>query len=307
MSFNSSAVRLSLSRRRSIASVLGILLSEGIVSLQVVRADIEVTQSGPVGQRESERGLSPRGRRRVSRMWVMDGAEGIAFEGDVDGGGHFLGSVVVEQGRAAGWRAGPSASARSARRSKSVEVAGRRRAAGRGWCGRWLGEWRRAGLPDGPSPRRSDGRTGRQRGCGARRPRCKAPGRGALHPLTRRGDICRKIIPDSSWAFEVQRVLLAGLDLRDRCNAGHVNRARTGDGLRPTSSPSLPASSTPGRLPNAAARRDGRSVESNPWGAPVVSARQPADLHLASGHVDVLMPGRVRRLPCWQHISARVH
>ena len=29
--------------------------------------------------------------------------------------------------------------------------------------------------------------------------------------------------PDSPWAFEVQRVLLAGLDLPDRCNAGHVS------------------------------------------------------------------------------------
>ena len=57
MSFSSSAVRLSPRRRRSVASVVGVFLSEGIVSLQVVRPDIEVTQSWPVGQRESERGF----------------------------------------------------------------------------------------------------------------------------------------------------------------------------------------------------------------------------------------------------------
>ena len=61
--------------------------------------DVEVSQSGSVGQREPERGfesaLSP-----ASFEDVGDGAgaEGVAFEGDGNGGGQLLRPVVVEQG-----------------------------------------------------------------------------------------------------------------------------------------------------------------------------------------------------------------
>ena len=63
-----------------------------------MRPDVEVTQSGPVGQGESERGLEP----ALSASGFEDvgdraGAEGVAFEGERDGGGQFLRSVVVEQ------------------------------------------------------------------------------------------------------------------------------------------------------------------------------------------------------------------
>ena len=48
--------------------------SKGIVGLQVMGAEVAVTQSGPVGQGEPEGRLSPRFRRRVSRMWAMEPA-----------------------------------------------------------------------------------------------------------------------------------------------------------------------------------------------------------------------------------------
>ena len=50
---------------------------------------------------------------------------------------------------------------------------GRRRGAGRGWCGRWLGGWRRATLPDARGPRRSV----RCRSCGDGGP-ARSAGRG---------------------------------------------------------------------------------------------------------------------------------
>ncbi len=68
-----------------------------------MRPDIEVSQSGSVGQREPQRGfeaaLSP-----TSFEDVGDGtgAEGVAFEGQVDGGGQLLRPVVVEQGEQPG-------------------------------------------------------------------------------------------------------------------------------------------------------------------------------------------------------------
>ena len=66
-------------------------------------ADVEVSQSGSVGQREAERGfesaLSPAGFEDVGDG---AGAEGVAFEGECDGGGQLLGSVVVEQGEQSG-------------------------------------------------------------------------------------------------------------------------------------------------------------------------------------------------------------
>ena len=51
---------------------------------------------------------------------------------------------------------------------------------------------------------------------------------GAVHQtcvahLLRRCTHLQEDHPDSPWAFEVQQVLQAGLDLRDRCNAGHVS------------------------------------------------------------------------------------
>ena len=66
-------------------------------------ADVEVTQSGPVGQGESERGLET----ALPASGFEDvgdgaGAEGVAFEGDVNGLGQLLGSVVVEQGEQPG-------------------------------------------------------------------------------------------------------------------------------------------------------------------------------------------------------------
>ena len=58
--------------------------------------DVEVTQSGPVGQGESERGLeSALAASGFEDVCDGAGAEGVAFEGNVDGGGQFLGSVVV--------------------------------------------------------------------------------------------------------------------------------------------------------------------------------------------------------------------
>ena len=65
--------------------------------------DVEVSQSGSVGQREPERGfesaLSP-----ASFEDVGDGAgaEGVAFEGEGDGGGQLLRPVVVKQGEQSG-------------------------------------------------------------------------------------------------------------------------------------------------------------------------------------------------------------
>ena len=66
-------------------------------------ADVEVSQSGPVGQRESERGLES----ALPASGFEDGgdgagAEGVAFEGECDGGGQLLGYVVVEQGEQPG-------------------------------------------------------------------------------------------------------------------------------------------------------------------------------------------------------------
>ena len=85
-------------RRRSVCSfVVVVVSSEGIVGLQVMGADVEVTQSGPVGQGESERGLES----ALPASGFEDVGDGAgaprasAFEGNVDGGGQFLGSVVV--------------------------------------------------------------------------------------------------------------------------------------------------------------------------------------------------------------------
>ena len=61
-------------------------------------ADVEVTQSGPVGEGESERGLeSALPASGFEDVGDGAGAEGVAFEGDVNGLGQLLGSVVVEQ------------------------------------------------------------------------------------------------------------------------------------------------------------------------------------------------------------------
>ena len=68
-----------------------------------MRPDIEVTQPWPVGQRESERGFeSALPASGFEDVGDGAGAEGIALEGDVDGGGQLLGSVVVEQGEQPG-------------------------------------------------------------------------------------------------------------------------------------------------------------------------------------------------------------
>ena len=68
-----------------------------------MRPDVEVLQSGSVGQGEAERGfesaLSPSGFEDVGDG---AGAEGVAFEGYVDGGGQLLRPVVVEQGEQPG-------------------------------------------------------------------------------------------------------------------------------------------------------------------------------------------------------------
>ena len=65
--------------------------------------DVEVTQSGPVGQGESERGFeSALPASGFEDVGDGAGAERVALEGDIDGGGQFLGSVVVEQGEQAG-------------------------------------------------------------------------------------------------------------------------------------------------------------------------------------------------------------
>ena len=78
-------------------------LSEGIVGLQVVGPDVEVSQPRSVGQGEPERRLesapSPAGFEDVSDG---AGAEGVSLEGVVDGGGELLRPVVVEQGEQPG-------------------------------------------------------------------------------------------------------------------------------------------------------------------------------------------------------------
>ena len=65
--------------------------------------DIEVSQSGSVGQREPQRGFES----ALSASGFEDvgdgaGAEGVAFEGECDGGGQLLLPVVVEQGEQPG-------------------------------------------------------------------------------------------------------------------------------------------------------------------------------------------------------------
>ena len=65
--------------------------------------DIEVSQSGSVGQREPQRGFES----TLSASGFEDvgdgaGAEGVAFEGECDGGGQLLRPVVVEQGEQPG-------------------------------------------------------------------------------------------------------------------------------------------------------------------------------------------------------------
>ena len=60
-------------------------------------ADVQVSYAGPVGEGEPERGLAS----LVSASGFEDvgdgaGAEGVTFEGGGDGGGEFLGPVVVE-------------------------------------------------------------------------------------------------------------------------------------------------------------------------------------------------------------------
>ena len=65
--------------------------------------DVEVSQSGSVWQGEAERrfesALSAAGFEDVGDR---AGAEGIAFEGEGDGSGQLLGSVIVEQGEQPG-------------------------------------------------------------------------------------------------------------------------------------------------------------------------------------------------------------
>ena len=66
-------------------------------------ADVDVGQSGAIGQREAEGRLEP----ALSAPSLEDvgdgaGAERVAFEGDGDGGGELLRSVVVEEGEEAG-------------------------------------------------------------------------------------------------------------------------------------------------------------------------------------------------------------
>ena len=61
-------------------------------------ADVEVSQTGPVGQGEPEGRLEPAlSAPRLEDVGDGAGAEGVAFEGGGDGGGEFLGAVVVEE------------------------------------------------------------------------------------------------------------------------------------------------------------------------------------------------------------------
>ena len=64
-----------------------------------MRPDVEVSQSGSVGQDESEgRSQSTLSPTRFEDVGDGAGAEGVTLEGVVDGGGEFLRPVVVEQG-----------------------------------------------------------------------------------------------------------------------------------------------------------------------------------------------------------------
>ena len=101
------SLRSSAVRRRAEASEVSRqgrrrVSSKGIVGLQVMRAEVAVTQSGPVGQGEPEGRLSPRFRRRVSRMWAMEPAPRGQFRVSLDSGGEFLRPVVVEEGEEPG-------------------------------------------------------------------------------------------------------------------------------------------------------------------------------------------------------------
>ena len=102
-SLRSSAVRLSPRRRRSVASVVGVVLAEGIVGLQVMGPDVDVLQARAIGQGESEgRLVAALAASGFEDVGDGAGAEGIAFESDGDGGGQFLRPVVVEQGEQSG-------------------------------------------------------------------------------------------------------------------------------------------------------------------------------------------------------------
>ena len=72
-----------------------------------------------------------------------------------------------------------------------------------------------------------------------------------LNHLLQRCKQLREDHPDSRWAGEVQAVLRAGLDLRDRCNAGELSEHGDGHGPRPTHRPARSV----GRRPAAARRR----------------------------------------------------
>ena len=153
------------------------VLSEGIVGLQVMgtghRGLASPGRSGSVSpQRGFESALSASGFEDVGDG---AGAEGVAFEGECDGGGQLLLPVVVEQGEQPG-------GVRAQRLSPFGETLEERGGGGDGGAeavaggvGVWLGGWRRAGFPDGRGPRRSvrcrrcgDGWSARsvRRGCG---------------------------------------------------------------------------------------------------------------------------------------------
>ena len=72
-----------------------------------------------------------------------------------------------------------------------------------------------------------------------------------LNHLLQRCKQLREDHPDSPWASEVQAVLRAGLDLRDRCNAGALSEHGMATAPRPTHRPARSA----GRRTAAARRR----------------------------------------------------
>ena len=96
-------MRLSPRRRRSVASVVGVVFAEGIVGLQVMGPDVDVLQARAIGQGESEgRLVAALAASGFEDVGDGAGAEGVAFESDGDGGGQLLRPVVVEQGEQSG-------------------------------------------------------------------------------------------------------------------------------------------------------------------------------------------------------------
>ena len=119
-----------------------------------MRRDVEIADAGAIGQRDRDRGLQaalpPTGFEEVRDG---AGAERVALERAVDGGGEFLRAVVVEQGeQARGVDAERFAPRRPGARA-AWRPRGRRGAGGRAHSTDWPGASRRRGPRYAPPAR----------------------------------------------------------------------------------------------------------------------------------------------------------